>query len=202
MTVKVPSSNLVLENVQITYRNFAGAESDMNAAGARNYAVWIDDPAQAEALAELGWKVKYRKPDEDGTPGRAYMPVHVKYHPRLKPPAIFVISTRGQTAMDEEAIDVIDFMSIKKCDMILRPFHWKQKNGSEGVKNMCSSIYVTIQEDELELKYAHLPVLNAGGGQKAIGGGADYTDPFNDAGFEDLGEIAENQYALEQGRGF
>jgi hypothetical protein len=202
MTIKVPSSNLVLENVQITYRNFAGTEGDYNAKGDRNYAVWIDDPAQAEALAEKGWKVKYRKPEEDGTPGRAYMPVTVKYHPKLKPPMVKIIKNQGkaQVSLDEESVELIDFMDIEKCDMILRPYHWKHKSGTEGVKNMCSSIYVKIREDELELKYAHIPVLGAGNSQLAIGTGADFEDEAFNESLEDMGEIFDEPRAI--GRGF
>jgi hypothetical protein len=124
------------------------------------------------------------------------MPVTVKYHPRLQPPRVVMLTSRGQTKMGEEDIDILDFMNIKKCDMILRPFHWKLKTGGEGVKNMCSSIYLTIQEDALELKYSDVPEI-AAPGQQALTSGEDYSRPF-----EDLGEIAENQYALEQGKGF
>jgi len=198
MTIAVPTKDLILENVQITYRNFAGNESDYNAKGDRNYAVWIDDPAQAEALAEQGWKVKYRKPDEDGTPGRAYMPVSVKYHPRLRPPAIKILKKGGQVSLDEESVELVDFMDIEKCDMILRPFHWKLKNGNEGVKNMCSSLYVTIRQDALELKYAHIPEIGAGRGQLALGAGSEF-DPVDEA-LEDMGEVWDEPRAI--GRGF
>ena len=200
MAIKVPTKDLVLENRQITYRNFAGNESDFNKKGDRNFAVWIDDPQEAEAIAELGWKVKYKKPEEDGTPGRAYMPVTVKYHPRLRPPMVKILKKQGQISLDEESVELVDFMDIEKCDMVLRPFHWQHKSSGEGVKNMCSSIYITIRQDALELKYAHIPEITPGRGQLALGAGEEF-DPI-DATLEDMGEIAENQYALEQGRGF
>lgn len=196
----VPQDNLMLENVQITYRNFAGVEGEYNAAGVRSFSVIIDTIEQAQALEALGWKIRYPKPREDGSENRwaATMPVSIKYHPRLAPPRIVMMTSRGQTKMGEDDIDILDFMNIKKCDMILRPYHWKMKTG-EGVKNMLSSIYITIQEDALELKYADVPEVAAGGQQLALGGSPeDYSRPF-----EDLGEIGgEEQYALEQGRGF
>ena len=196
----VPTDNLMLENMQITFRNFAGVATDYSPAGVRTFSVILDNLEQAQALEAMGWKVKYPKPREDGSESRyaATMPVSIKYHPRLAPPRIVMLTSRGQTKMGEEDIDILDFMNIKKVDMILRPFHWKLKTGGEGVKNMLSSIYITIQEDALELKYADVPEVAAGPGQLAIAGGEDYSRPF-----EDLGElVGEEQYALEQGRGF
>lgn len=200
--IKVPSENLMLEGVQITYRNFAGAAGQFNPAGVRTFAVKLFDLEQAQAIEALGWKVKYSKPRQDGSDPEfpAYLPVTVKYHPKLAPPRVVMLTSRGQTKMDEESIDILDFMNIKSCDMILRPYHWSGQIG-EGVKNMCSSIYITILEDALELKYADVPMVEAGEAQKAIGG--NYQSPF-DGEIEDLGEIPdpESQYALEQGQGF
>jgi hypothetical protein len=196
MGIKVPTNDLMLENVQITYRNFGGTIGEFNPGGARTYSVWLDSYEQAEAIADMGWKVRYTKPSEEWEQGRPHMPVTVKYHPKLQPPRVVMLTSRGQTKMGEEDIDILDFMNIKKCDMILRPFHWKLKTGGEGVKNMCSSIYITIQEDALELKYADVPEITPGA-QQAITAGEDYSRPF-----EDLGELAENQYALEQSQGF
>lgn len=197
MGILVPQDDLMLENVKITYRNFAGAAGEYNPAGVRSFAVILEDLEQAQAIEALGWKVKYPKPREDGEPARypATMPVTLKYHPKLAPPRVVMLTSRGQTKMDEDAVDILDFMSIKKCDMFLRPFHWKLKTGGEGVKNMCASIYITIEEDALELKYADVPEI--GPGQQQAIESPNYSRPF-----EDMGEIAENQYALEQGRGF
>lgn len=196
--ITVPTEDLMLENMQITYRNFAGAAGQFNAAGIRSFSVIIEDLEQAQAIEAMGWKVRYSKPREDGEPARfaATMPVSVKYHPKLAPPRIVLLTSRGQQKMGEDDIDVIDFMNIKKADMFLRPYYWKLASGQEGVKNMLASIYITIQEDALELKYADVPEI-ASPGQMAIGANPDYSSPF-----EDLGELAENQYALEQGKGF
>lgn len=199
MTIKVPAEHLVIQDAQITYRNFAGVEGQYNVKGARNFAVWINTREEAEALEVLGWKIKYTKVREDGEEARypAYMPVSVKYHPKMAPPRVKMITSRGQNSLDEEAIDVLDFVSIKKCDMILRPFHWTMKSG-EGVKNMLVSIYVTVQEDELELKYADVPEIGPGSNQRAI----ESSDVWG-TGLEDMGEIVEeDRRAIGSGRGF
>jgi hypothetical protein len=196
MGITIPADTLMLENVEITYRNFSGREGQFNPAGVRSFSIKLPDIEQAQALEAMGWKVKYPKPREDGEPRdfAATMPVFVKYHPRLQPPKVKMIARNVQTALDEEAVDVLDFMAIEKCDMTLRAFHWKQPNGSEGIKNMLQTLYVTVKVDELEEKYAHIPEVGALPEQRMIEAG----DPFNSP-LEDLGE---GQYALEQGRGF
>jgi len=192
MTIKVPSSNLIVEGAQITFRNFAGAPTPFDPVGGkRGFSLIIGSREEAEALVEQGWKIKFPKPREDGEDPRyaATMPISIKYHPRLQPPRVRMITSRGQTVMGEEDIDVLDFMSIKSVDMIIRPFKW-EFNGNEGVKNMLQSIYITIEEDELEQKYSYLPEIGPGGAQLAIESG--------DAEIlEDLGE--HRQLQLERG---
>lgn len=196
MALKVPTDNLVIEDAQITYRNFAGAEGQFNPAGARSFSVQIGSIEEAEALADLGWKVKIKKPREDGEDHQypATLPVALKYHPKVQPPRVKMITSRGQTTLDEESIDMLDFMSIGKVDLIIRPFHWKMSSG-EGVKNMLVSIYVTIREDELELKYADVPEIEMvrGGQQREI-----ESSEVWDAELVDLGEV-ETQKALSAG---
>ena len=192
MAVKVPKDELLIENAQIMYRNFAGNEGVYNPKGARNYSVRIDTLEEAQAIEALGWKVNYPKPREDGQPRdfAATMPVHLKYHPKIAPPRVKLLKRGGQVTIDEEAVDMMDFVSIEKVDMMLRPFHWKQPSGAEGVKNMCASIYITVREDELELKYGHLPELGMNGSHLELEAGEDV--------WEDLGEINQ-QRALEAG---
>ena len=188
MAIKVPQNNLVIEDAKITYRNFAGNEGPFNVKGVRSFALILSTMEEAEALAELGWNVKYSKLREDGSEPNfpAYMPVSIKYHPRLTPPRVKLITKQGTriTSLDEEAVDVIDFADIAKVDMILRPFKWEY-NKKEGVKNMLVSIYVTIREDELELKYADIPDALEAREQLAI--------ESSDDVWEDLGEIQERR---------
>lgn len=179
MGIKVPADNLVIEDARIIYRNFSGNPTPFDPVGGkRTFSVEIDR-AQAEVLESMGWKVKYGKVKEDGEDPRIHLPVSIKYHPRLRPPTVKMITSRGQTGIDEEAIDMFDFLSFKKVDLILRPYHWEGAFG-EGVKNMLQSIYVTIQEDALQLKYADVPEIEAADSQRAIGGGSGWDAPGDD----------------------
>jgi len=146
---------VLMEGVRLIFRNFAGKEGKYNAEGDRNFGVVIDDKTAEDMLAD-GWNVKYLKPreeDEDETP-TPWLPVAVGYG-KGRPPRVVVITSRGRTNLDENSVEMLDWAEITNVDMIVRPYHYEVR-GDKGVKAYVQSIYVTIEEDELERKYADL----------------------------------------------
>lgn len=146
---------VLMEGVRLIFRNFAGKEGRYNAEGDRNFGVVIDD-ATAEAMLADGWNIKYLKPreeDEDETP-TPWLPVAVGYG-KGRPPRVVVITSRGRTNLDESSVEMLDWADITNVDMIVRPYHYEVR-GDKGVKAYVQSIYVTIEEDALEQRYAHL----------------------------------------------
>lgn len=144
-------NTVLMEGVRIIFRNFAGREGQYNREGDRNFAVLLDDKV-AHAMAEDQWNVKWLKPreeDEDATP-QAYLPISVNFKGR--PPRIVLVTSRGRTNLDESTIETLDWVDIINIDLIVRPYEWTV-NGKSGVKAYLQSIYVTIEEDPLELKY-------------------------------------------------
>ncbi len=150
-----PQDNTVLmEGVRIIFRNFSGREGQYNREGDRNFAVLLDDKV-ANAMAEDNWNVKWLRPreeEEDATP-QAYLPISVNFKGR--PPRIVLVTTRGRTHLDESTVEMLDWVDIINIDLIVRPYEWTV-NGKSGVKAYLQSIYVTIEEDALELKYNEL----------------------------------------------
>jgi hypothetical protein len=107
------------------------------------------------AMAEDNWNVKWLQPrgeEENETP-QAYLPVAVNFKGR--PPRIVLITSRGRTNLDEDAIEMLDWADIINVDLIVRPYEWNV-NGKTGIKAYLQSLYVTIEEDALELKYSEL----------------------------------------------
>lgn len=151
-----PQDNTVLmEGVRIVFRNFSGKEGQYNREGDRNFAVLLD-PTIANTMAEDGWNVKWLKPregDEEDADLQAYLQVSVNFKGR--PPRVVMISSRGRTNLDEGSVEMLDWADIQNVDLIVRPYEWNV-NGKTGIKAYLQSIYVTIEEDELEKKYADL----------------------------------------------
>ncbi len=147
-------NTVLMEGVQIIFRNFAGKEGQYNREGDRNFAVLLDE-ATAEAMAQDGWNVKVLKPrdDDEEQAEQPYLPVTVNFKGR--PPRIVQITSRGRTTLDESMVETLDWVDILNVDLIVRPYEWTV-NGKSGIKAYLQSMYVTIEEDPLEAKYAEL----------------------------------------------
>lgn len=179
---------LLIENARIFFRNFTGKEGKYNAEGDRNFCLALDDDL-AQQLLDDGWNVRgltSRDPDE---PPQPYIQVSVKYRNRqgqpTRPPTIVMITSRGRTTLPEEMIDVLDWADIKTVDLIVNPSDWAV-NGKTGVKAYLKSLYVTINEDYLALKYRDIDDLDA------LPARAGRTDDYID------GEIIEERRAIGQ----
>lgn len=155
---------LMMEGAKIIFRNFAGEPSMYNEKGNRNFCLVLD-PETADKMAKDGWNVKFPPPREDGETRDPYMQVSLKFWSkdgrRLKPPTMVIISSKGRTRLTEEEAEVLDWVDIKNVDLIVRPFFWSMPGGKSGCKAMLQSIYITIEEDYLEQKYADLPEYNS-----------------------------------------
>lgn len=152
----MPDDNTVLmEGVRIIFRNFEGKEGKYNKAGSRNFAVLLDDEI-AEAMSVDDWNVKWLEPREDDEEEtrQAYLPVEVAFD-RGRPPRVVVITSRGRTNLGEDEVESLDWAEITNVDMIVRPYRW-EVNGKTGTKAYLQSMYVTIEEDALEQKYAEM----------------------------------------------
>lgn len=140
-----------MENVRIIFRNFAGKEGQFNREGDRNFAVVLEHPEVVKALEDDGWNVKYLKAREEGDEEQPYLPVSVNFKGR--PPRCVMITSRGRTELREEDVELLDWADIRNVDLIVRPYEWAV-SGKTGIKAYLKSIFVTIEEDELERKYA------------------------------------------------
>lgn len=144
--------NVVMENVRIIFRNFAGREGMYNREGDRNFCVLLDHDT-AEAMASDGWNIKTLRPREEDDEEQPYLQVSVNF--KGKPPRVVMITSRGRTTLQEDEVEILDWADIKIVDLIVRPYEWAV-NEKSGIKAYLKSIFVTIEEDALERKYADM----------------------------------------------
>lgn len=144
-------NQVTIEDAQIIFRNFEGKEGQYNRKGDRNFAVVIPDAETADQMLADGWNIKFLEPRDEGDLPTPYLSVTVNYQNR--PPNVVMITSGGRTHLTEDTVETLDWADIRTVDMIINPYVW-DVNGKTGVKAYLKSLYVTIEEDELALKYA------------------------------------------------
>ena len=152
-------NNITIQDARIIFRNFTGKESRYNAKGSRNFCVILDEDL-ATQLSEDGWNVKWPKESEDSDETKElkpYIQVKVKYGEI--PPKVVLITSRGQQKLDEEDISMLDWAAIDTVDLVIRPYNYEVR-GTSGVSAYLRSMYVTIAEDELDIKYSNIPEIS------------------------------------------
>jgi hypothetical protein len=151
----IQDNTVLMEGVRIIFRNFAGKEGQYNKEGDRNFAVLLDNKV-ADLLATDGWNIKQLAPREDSEDDepQAYLPVSVKFE-GYRPPRIVQVTSRGRTNLSEDEVEILDWVDITNVDLIVRPYSWSV-SGKSGIKAYLQTMYVTIQEDALELKYGEM----------------------------------------------
>jgi len=111
----------------------------------------ILDEKAATAMLKDGWNVKFLASREEEEADTPYIQVAVNFNNR--PPRVVMITSTARTHLNEESIAVLDWADIRTCDLIARAYDWTV-NGKSGTKAYLQSMFITIEEDELERKYA------------------------------------------------
>ena len=140
----------MVEDARIIFRNFAGKEGQYNREGDRNFAVVLP-PDIAEEMLKDGWNVRYLAAREEGDEDTPYISIAVNFSNR--PPRIVLLTSTARTHLAEDSVEVLDWADIKGADLIARGYDWSV-NGKTGTKAYLQSLFVTIEEDALERKYA------------------------------------------------
>lgn len=149
-------NRVTFENAKLLFQNFGGRESMYNRAGDRNFNVLLDK-ATAEAMLEDGWNVKYLKSRDDGAEPEAVLAVSISY--KAKPPNVYLIAGDTRTRIGEDEIEILDWVDISNIDFIVSPYEW-EVNGKTGIKAYLHSMFVTLDETDLDRKYSEIPVTS------------------------------------------
>jgi len=164
-TGKMPkrvSENLQIDNIRLLWPNFSGEKRKFNENGKRIFNIGLEQE-EAEQIAALGWPVKSRERvnDEGETEVLHNLKVTVKMDAQ-KPPAIFLVSTDingnpKRTPLHEDTVELLDALEFSQVDVILRPYNY-DVNGTKGVAAYLKTGFFVLAQDDLEKKYAHIPI--------------------------------------------
>lgn len=146
--------NLILENVEILpapFRNFSGKQTKYNAEGDRNFCVVIPSDL-AEILSKDDWTVKMLNKRNDSEEDKYYIKVKVRFNSNRKP-KIVQITSGGKTLLDEESVENLDWADIVSADISINPYE-STVRGEHYISGYLKSLFVTIDEDELDKKYS------------------------------------------------
>lgn len=143
------AKTFMVEDARIIFRNFSGKEGPYNKDGDCNFSVVLDEDV-AQQMAADGWNVKLLESREEGEPGTPYIQIKVNF--KNRPPRVVMITSGGRTNLDKDSIGVLDWADIQRVDLIARGYDWVVGDKS-GTKAYVKTLFVTIEEDELERKY-------------------------------------------------
>jgi hypothetical protein len=150
-----PSKQMVVEDARITFRNFTGRPGLYNSEGDRNFSLLLDKELALQMKAD-GWRVKQLKPRGEDEEGDYHIKVTVKYDGKA-PPRCVMRTSKNKTELGPDEVTLLDSADIKTVDLIINGW-WSDMAGG-GYGAFLKTIYVTINEDALELKYADMEPL-------------------------------------------
>ena len=145
--------NLKIENAHIIYKNFSG-NRDQYHPGRRSFSVVLEE-ADANILEADGWNVRHRPSKADPDEIIHTLPVEARFD--NFPPRVVMIgeTSKRVTFLDENTIGQLDTAAIKNFDLLINPSRWTAA-GKTGIKAYLKTAYVTIEEDDLDMKYSAL----------------------------------------------
>jgi|SRR5690625_1309425 len=147
------AKELVMESVQIGFRNFEGREGPYNRKGDRDFVVFLDREF-AEELEREGWNIKWPKPNDHINPEEddrnPYLPVSVGFD--YYPAKVYIISNDNVTMVGEDEVEMLDWAEMENVDLVIRPYEW-EVNGNSGIKAYLKAGYFTIVTNAFDDKY-------------------------------------------------
>lgn len=149
-TTKKRIPPVTIQGATLRYKNFSGVAKRFNAKGLRNFHVVLDDEF-ANILERDGWNIKWHDPKEEGDPRWASIKVAVRFD--NYPPKIWLVTDNGKTLLDEDTVGLLDDAEIKEVDLVLTASTGVM-DGKDYVKAYLQKMFVTLDENDLEVKYA------------------------------------------------
>lgn len=150
---------ILIEDAKIIFTNFSGRPTKFKPEGGEKTFCVVLPQRLAKDMAEDGWNVRFPDdPADDEEEGQAKDPiiqVKLGYSPNARPPKVVLITSNGVQYLTKDMVEILDSMDFSKIDLKFNSSNW-EFGGKAGIKAYLKSMYLTMDEDELDRKYAHL----------------------------------------------
>lgn len=149
--------NIIVKDAEIIWTpNFSGSPDEYNRDGGRRYFNWkIEDPADAQELANIGWPVHIWTPkDGEGDP-IPNMKINVSFRriPGIRPMCVYLVKNGKAVKLDEEAIEALDYSNPRILRMEVRPYIYDKEGGK--VSAYLQTGYFEIDDDPFYDEFEH-----------------------------------------------
>ncbi len=144
------AKTFMVEDARLVFRNFSGKETMFRGPGTKSFSVVLDKKAADDMVAD-GWNVKCKPAQEEGEEEFCHIEVTIRFD--VRPPKVVLVTDTSRTNLTDETIGMLDWADIRTVDLIARQYFW-EVGGKTGYKAYLKSMFITIEEDELERKYA------------------------------------------------
>ena len=144
---------VMIEGAELRFLNFSGNPTKFNMTGKKEFAVELTEDLAVQ-LEKDGWNVKRSAPNDEGE--EIYAPLlHVQARFDIRPPKITMLTNnmRTRTYLNEESVEILDAIDIANVDVIINGSFY-DVNGKTGIKAYLRNMFVTVEEDALDRKYA------------------------------------------------
>jgi hypothetical protein len=146
-------TQITIRDAALMWRNFEGRETKFKPAGpdARSFNVVLTQE-QYEEFHAGGLNVRMKDAREEYDEDEPLYTLQIAVGYKQRPPRVVMITSSSRVNLGEDSVGVVDWVDIGKVDLIFRCAHWDTA-GKTGIKCWLKTMFITINEDELEMEY-------------------------------------------------
>lgn len=128
---------------KMIWMNFSGKEGRYNPEGRRNFNLLLDKDS-AEYLKNEGFNVKFHEARNEGEDGIYTLKVNVNFK-GYKPPEIWMKNNHGNTHLNEDSVNVLDWANIEELYVTFNPYAYQDSRTA-----YLDKLLATVHESEYE----------------------------------------------------
>lgn len=151
MEKDIVRNNITIEGARIIFRDFSGEKNRYS--NDKTFTLALEEEL-ADRLYSDGWPIRWLEPKTDDQVRLPILTVKIVFG--KYPPQIVMITGGKKKVLTENEVHILDWANFQNVDVKITPYNY-DFNGKKGVKAYLKSLWVTIADDEFEMKYRDIP---------------------------------------------